>query len=322
MRGHEADDIIAYLAHYSKDRDLDVRIVTGDRDFFQTRQTTGSTFCTTGVGSPTSSRWTLRRSRSVTASLPSSTSTSRRWRVTTSTTSPACRASERRRRRSSFRSTEAPRKRSRTPTSRRPSCAQNLAAHGEQVAINKKLSTLQEVPLEGVDLDDMRMGGWDMRGADASCSTRSSSAAFSNDCWPTSPRLQRARASRSSLTCASSRRNPSSKALVKELDEAGEFAVDLVPSAPRGAPRSLAFSWAEGATAYVGIGAEGSRTRPWSSACSAGFLSDPKLGKLAHGALGELSSRSRPPVIRPRGPEARHAHRRLPARPGSEHLLA
>ncbi len=32
-----------------------------------------------------------------------------------------------------------------------PKLAKNLAEHGEQVAINKKLSTLGEVPLEGVD---------------------------------------------------------------------------------------------------------------------------------------------------------------------------
>ena len=43
-----------------------------------------------------------------------------------------------------------------------PKLAKNLAEHGEQVAINKKLSTLQEVPLEGVTLADLKMGGWDM----------------------------------------------------------------------------------------------------------------------------------------------------------------
>src|SRR5918996_545186 len=35
LAGHEADDLIAYLAHWAADADLDVRIVTGDRDFFQ-----------------------------------------------------------------------------------------------------------------------------------------------------------------------------------------------------------------------------------------------------------------------------------------------
>src|SRR3712207_2584863 len=35
LAGHEADDIIAYLAHCAVDEDVDVKIVTGDRDFFQ-----------------------------------------------------------------------------------------------------------------------------------------------------------------------------------------------------------------------------------------------------------------------------------------------
>ena len=43
-----------------------------------------------------------------------------------------------------------------------PKLAQNLAAHADQVAINKKLSTLLEVPVDGVDLDDMKMGAWDL----------------------------------------------------------------------------------------------------------------------------------------------------------------
>jgi hypothetical protein len=35
LAGYEADDIISYLAKRSVEQDIDVRIVTGDRDFFQ-----------------------------------------------------------------------------------------------------------------------------------------------------------------------------------------------------------------------------------------------------------------------------------------------
>ena len=43
-----------------------------------------------------------------------------------------------------------------------PKLAQSLAAHAGQVSINKQLSTLIEVPLNDVGLDDLKMGMWDL----------------------------------------------------------------------------------------------------------------------------------------------------------------
>ena len=43
-----------------------------------------------------------------------------------------------------------------------PKLAQSLAAHAGQVAINKQLSTLIEVPLNEVGLEDLKMGMWDL----------------------------------------------------------------------------------------------------------------------------------------------------------------
>ncbi|MDQ4064921.1 MAG: DNA polymerase I, partial [Actinomycetota bacterium] len=137
-----------------------------------------------------------------------------------------------------------------------PKLAQNLAAHAEQVAINKKLTTLIEVPLEGVSLGELKLGAWDLeeiRKLFGSLEFRVLLERLMADLPETAEGEGQAFEVETRIVASLSEL----KELAGELRAAGRFALDLVPYAPRRRPRSLAFSWREGRTAFVALGGDG-----------------------------------------------------------------
>ena len=287
MGGHEADDLIAYLAHYSKDRDLDVRIVTGDRDFFQCvddrvhvlYNRRGISDIVDMDAAAVEKRYGVPPAKYVDLKALEGDNSDNLPGVPGVGTKTAAKLVQK------YGSAEEAVAHADEQT---PKLRSNLAAHGEQVALNKKLSTLQEVPLEGVDLDDMRMGGWDREALTElfnSLEFRSLLERLLADF----PEAAEGEGEAFELDLRIIEGESDLEALVQELDEAGSFAIDLVPIAPRRGPRSLAFSWADGATAYVGIGAEGLDPGLVKRVLGP-VLRDPKVGKLAHGARGVVIS--------------------------------
>ncbi|CAN5639466.1 DNA polymerase I [soil metagenome] len=287
MPGHEADDLIAYLAHYAKDEDLDVRIVTGDRDFFQcVDDRIHVLYNRRGISdivemdpAAVEKRYGVPPAKYVELKALEGDNSDNLPGVPGVGTKTAAKLVQR------YGSAEGAIAHADEQT---PKLRANLAAHGEQVALNKKLSTLVEVSLEGVDLEDMRMGGWDREALTElfnSLEFRSLLERLLADF----PEAAEGEGEAFELELRIIEGEPELKALAEELDEAGSFAIDLVPTAPRRGPRSLAFSWADGATAYVPIGAEGF-DKDVVERVLGPVLSDPKVGKLAHGARGVVIS--------------------------------
>ncbi|HEV3472106.1 MAG TPA: DNA polymerase I, partial [Actinomycetota bacterium] len=75
--------------------------------------------------------------------------------------------------------------------------------------------------------------------------------------------------------------------LVNDLRTAGRFALDVVPVSARGRPRSLAFSWRQGRTAYVPVGSDGHEPRTVARALQT-LLEDPGTKKDVHGGRAAL----------------------------------
>ncbi|HYN36948.1 MAG TPA: DNA polymerase I, partial [Actinomycetota bacterium] len=137
-----------------------------------------------------------------------------------------------------------------------PKLAQNLAAHAEQVAINKKLSTLAEVPLEDVGLDDLKMEAWDLeelRELFSSLEFRTLLERLLSDL----PEAAEGEGTPFEVDLRVVEDVAELKTLADDLKRAGEFAVDIVPLSPRGGPRAIAFSWGQGSVAYLATGGDG-----------------------------------------------------------------
>ncbi|MGH2778773.1 MAG: DNA polymerase I [Actinomycetota bacterium] len=281
MPGHEADDLIAYLAHYAKDRDLNVRIVTGDRDFFQCvddrvhvlYNRRGITDIVEMDPAAVEKRYGVPPSLYVDLKALEGDTSDNLPGVPGVGTKTAAKLIQR------YGSAEEAIAHASEQT---PKLAQNLAAHGEQVVLNKKLSTLAEVPLEGVDLDDMRMGGWDREALTElfnSLEFRTLLERLLQDF----PEAAEGEGEAFELELRIIETDSELQSLAKELDAAGEFALDLVPSAARGAPRCLSFSWAGGLTAYVGMGAKGFDNDTIERLLG-DVLREGNVAKVAHGA--------------------------------------
>ncbi|MPZ90297.1 MAG: DNA polymerase I [Actinobacteria bacterium] len=287
MPGHEADDLIAYLAHYAKDEDLDVRIVTGDRDFFQcVNDRIHVLYNRRGISDIVEmdpdaviKRYGVPPGKYVDLKALEGDNSDNLPGVPGVGTKTAAKLVQK------YGSAEDAVAHADEQT---PKLRANLASHGEQVALNKKLSTLVEVPLEGVNLEDMRMGGWDREALTElfnSLEFRSLLERLLEDF----PEAAEGEGEAFELELRIIEGESELQALAEELDEAGSFAIDLVPTAPRRGPRSLALSWADGATAYVPFGAEGFGSDVIERVLGP-VLGDPKVGKLAHGARGVVIS--------------------------------
>src|SRR5688572_31261114 len=161
LAGHEADDIIAFLARRAEKEDVNVRIVTGDRDFFQLANKNihvlynrrGITDIVEMDPKAVEAKYGVPPSKYVDLKALEGDNSDNLPGVPGVGTKTAAKLVQK------YGSAEEAVAHASEQT---PKLAQNLAAHAEQVAINKQLSTLVEVPMDNVGLDQMKMGAWDM----------------------------------------------------------------------------------------------------------------------------------------------------------------
>ncbi len=282
MPGHEADDIIAYLAHMGAAEDVDVRIVTGDRDFFQLvggrikvlYNRRGITDIVEMDPKAVEERYGVPPSKYVDLKALEGDNSDNLPGVPGVGTKTAAKLIQK------YGSSEEVVAHAAEQT---PKLSENLAAHAEQVAINKRLSTLGEVPLEEVAIGDLKMGAWDLeqvRELFTSLEFRTLLERLLSDL----PEAAEGEGEplELELTVAASPRDL--EELAAALTTAGRVAIDMVPAAPRGKPRSLAFAWGdEGKAAFVPIGPDGV-SGDEAVAGLRGVLEDPKVEKFVHGA--------------------------------------
>ncbi len=161
LAGHEADDIISYFAKRSAASEVDVRIVTGDRDFFQLvggnirvlYNRRGISDIVEMDTKAVKERYGVPPTKYVDLKALEGDTSDNLPGVPGVGTKTAAKLVQK------YGSAEEVVAHAAEQT---PKLAQNLAAHAEQVAINKQLSTLVEVPLEDASLDDLKMSAWDL----------------------------------------------------------------------------------------------------------------------------------------------------------------
>ena len=287
VSGHEADDVICYLARFTKDEGLDVRIVTGDRDFFQlvdkdihvlynrrgisdiVEMDTKAVEARYGV--PPTKYVDLKALEGDTSdNLPGvpgvGTKTAAKLIQKYGTAEDAVAHAD----------------------EQTPKLAQNLAAHADQVAINKKLSRLVECEVGEVSLDHMRMGVWDLdevKELFTSLEFKVLLERLMSD-LPDAAEGEGQPFELEVQVCA----DPAKLGeLADALMGSTGFSIDLVPSRPRGVPRSVAFSWGAENVAYVPIGPTGVTADEFSAAL-AKVLEDDRVPKTAHGGRAVLLS--------------------------------
>jgi DNA polymerase-1 len=281
LAGHEADDIIAFLARRAEKESVNVRIVTGDRDFFQLANKNihvlynrrGITDIVEMDPKAVEEKYGVPPSKYVDLKALEGDNSDNLPGVPGVGTKTAAKLVQK------YGSAEEAVAHAHEQT---PKLSQNLAAHADQVAINKKLSTLAEVPLDDVGLDDMKMGPWDMdelRDVYKSLEFKSLLERLLAD-------LPDAAEGEGEAFELELRRFDTKGALgdlARELQDATDIALDLTPASPRGGPRWMSFAWGGGRTGFVPVGPHGV-----SHAELAGALKEPleneHLTKVAHGA--------------------------------------
>jgi DNA polymerase-1 len=279
IEGHEADDLIAYLARMAEKEDVEVKIVTGDRDFFQCvnddihvlYNRRGITDIVEMDAKAVEERYGVPPERYVDLKALDGDPSDNLPGVPGVGTKTAAKLVQK------YGSAEEAVAHAEEQT---PKLAKNLAEHGEQVAINKKLSTLQEVPLEGVELSDLKMGGWDMeevRKLFISLEFRTLLERLMADL----PEAAEGEGDPFELEVQTYATPARLDDLTATLREAGEFALDVTPLSPRGAPRSIALSWGAGETAFVPLGAQGLSGEEVRAGLG-GVLGDDSVAKVAH----------------------------------------
>ena len=287
LPGHEADDLIAYLAHDAEQAGLDVKIVTGDRDFFQCvndrikvlYNRRGITDIIEMDAKAVEARYGVPPSKYVDLKALEGDTSDNLPGVPGVGTKTAAKLIQK------YGSAEAVVEHAAEQT---PKLAANLAEFGQQVALNKKLSTLVEVPLEGVDLGDMKMGGWDLdklRELFVSLEFRTLLERLLSDL----PEAAEGEGEAFELQLRIVSDPEQLEELAGELAAAGDFALDLVPGSLRGGPRSLAFCWGGGNTAFVACGPRGF-DGPEVAAALGEVLSDSLVTVTAHGGRGVILS--------------------------------
>ena len=285
LAGHEADDIIAFLAKAAEKEDIDVRIVTGDRDFFQlVNDSIHVLYNRRGISDivemdpkAVEERYGVPPEKYVDLKALEGDTSDNLPGVPGVGTKTAAKLVAK------YGSAEDAVAHAAEQT---PKLASNLAAHADQVAINKKLTTLLEVPVEDADLDDMKMGAWDLdevRDLFKSLEFRVLLERLMSD-LPEAAEGE-GEAFELDVTVASSPRDLAT--LTTELAAAGRIAIDLVPAEARGAPRSIAFSWGDGEVAFVPIGVQG---LPMGDVVDAlrPVLEDENVAKVVHGGRAAL----------------------------------
>jgi DNA polymerase I len=280
LDGHEADDIIAYLAKCAAGEDVDVRIVTGDRDFFQiVDDRIHVLYNRRGISDivemdpkAVEAKYGVPPSKYVELKALEGDPSDNLPGVPGVGTKTAAKLVQK------YGSAAAAVAHASEQT---PKLAQNLAAHGDQVAINKKLTTLAEVPLEGVGVSDMKMGAWDLdelRELYMSLEFRTLLERLLADL----PEAAEGEGTPFELELRTVSSHADLEELADDLREAGRFALDVTTRSARSAPVALAFSWGEGATAYLPLlhGVSGDDLR----SVLGPVLADRNIAKVVHGA--------------------------------------
>jgi DNA polymerase-1 len=279
VAGHEADDVIACFAKRAAAEGIDVRIVTGDRDFFQLvskdikvlYNRRGITDIVEMDPKAVEERYGVPPAKYVDLKALEGDTSDNLPGVPGVGTKTAAKLIQR------YGSAEEAVAHAAEQT---PKLAANLAAHAEQVAVNKRLSTLAEVPLDAA-VDDLKMGPWDLeevRELFISLEFRTLLERLMADL----PDAAEGEGEPFELDVRVVEDAAAAEALARELRAAAApVAVDLVPSAPRGVPQSLAFSWDDGRVAFVRAGAGG--LGRGELAPLAALFADPSVPKVAHG---------------------------------------
>src|SRR5687767_10115340 len=254
LAGHEADDIIAFLAKCAEKENVNVRIVTGDRDFFQLVNKNihvlynrrGITDIVEMNPKAVEEKYGVPPTKYVDLKALEGDNSDNLPGVPGVGTKTAAKLVQK------YGSAEEAVAHADEQT---PKLSQNLAAHAEQVAINKKLSTLQEVPLE-VDLEDLHMSTWDLeeiRELFISLEFRTLLERLMADL----PEAAEGEGEPFELDARVFATPADLETLAAEIEAADEVAIDVVMASPRGTPRSLAFAWTDGRVAFVPVGPEG-----------------------------------------------------------------
>ncbi|MQA99286.1 MAG: DNA polymerase I [Actinobacteria bacterium] len=287
IEGHEADDIIAYLAKCTEAEGVDVRIVTGDRDFFQlVNENIHVLYNRRGISDivdmdakAVEARYGVPPIKYVDLKALEGDNSDNIPGVPGVGTKTAAKLVQR------YGSAEGAVSHSDEQT---PKLAQNLAAHGDQVAINKELTTLRPVPLEGVGLEDLKMGAWDLDEIGElfkSLEFRTLLERLMSDL----PDTAQGEGEPFELEVRTVATVVELEELAGELGHAGTFSVEAVPSAPRSGPRQIAFSWGEDRVVFVPLGSRGVSEEEVAAALGP-VLAGKGTRKRAHGAREILLS--------------------------------
>ncbi len=255
LPGHEADDIIAGLARRTCEGGVDVKIVTGDRDFFQIvddrihvlYNRRGITDIVEMDPKAVEERYGVPPTKYIDLKALDGDPSDNLPGVPGVGTKTAAKLVQK------YGSAEEAVAHA---TEQTPKLAENLAAHAEQVTINKKLSRLVEVELEGVGLEDLKMGGWDLdevRERFLSLEFRTLLERLMADL----PEAAEGEGEPFELEVRVFDSRARLRELRDELASQGRVAIDVVAGSVRGRPRSLTFAWDDGAVAHVPIGRGG-----------------------------------------------------------------
>ena len=285
LPGHEADDIIAFLAKRSETEGVGVRIVTGDRDFFQlVNDNIHVLYNRRGISDivemdpkAVEDRYGIPPTKYVDLKALEGDTSDNIPGVPGVGTKTAAKLVQK------YGSAEEAVAHASEQT---PKLAQNLAAHADQVSINKQLTTLVQVPLDDVSLDDLKMGAWDLdeiKELFNSLEFRVLHERLMADL----PEAAEGEGEAFEVTARIVVTPAELAGLAATLKKAGRVALDLVPSSPRGAPRAVAFSWGDGEVAYIPIGARGASVDEFSAALKK-LLEDEGVLKDVHGGRAAL----------------------------------
>ena len=286
LPGHEADDIISFLAKRAAAEGIDVRIVTGDRDFFQLvnddikvlYNRRGITDIVEMDRKAVEKRYGVPPQKYVDLKALEGDSSDNLPGVPGVGTKTAAKLVQR------YGSAEEAVAHADEQT---PKLAANLASNAEQVVLNKKLSTLAEVPLE-VEVSDLVMQPWDMdavRELFSSLEFRSLLERLMSDL----PEAAEGEGTPFELDMRVVSSVGELAELAAELQTSDGIALDVAAPAPRKPPRSLALAWGTDQAAFVPMGPLGVSTEELAQTLSP-ILSDASIPKLAHGARAVLLS--------------------------------
>ena len=250
LPGHEADDIIAFLARTTCEDGVDVRIVTGDRDFFQIvddrihvlYNRRGITDIVEADPKWIEEKYGVPPPKYLDLKALDGDPSDNLPGVPGVGTKTAAKLVQK------YGSAEEAVAHAHEQT---PKLAQNLAAHAEQVAINKQVTRLVEVPLDDVGLDDLKMSTWDMdkvRELFTSLEFKTLLERLLADL----PEAAEGEGTPFELEVRLAATRAELEDVAREVREAGSFALDVAPAMnPRHAPRSISLAWGEAQTAYV-----------------------------------------------------------------------